>query len=237
MVDITLIGAASGFVLIAGVLYYVLWFRDIGQEKYEEFRRRQTSELVAGIFGSEVAVDVVNDFREYGRRIADAAENSTKVYRISGNAATFPMFDEEETFSNPGIENRILILSPEYSNEIDGFKRESSGLDALIRSRHVDSHHTKESSYEQALLQLHRRITNEDWDVDVRLYRTTPWLRGVIFDDQAGVMMSPNLYDFQEVAKFWVSDGHSCTVFRDIFDDIWNDPDTITLDEWADKIT
>jgi hypothetical protein len=224
----TLLGVLSGFVLVSSVVYYLLFYRARVSVLRERLDDWLTPDLLTGIFGPDTDVAVVDN---YGERIAQASENTTRVDRLSGNTSTFDWFDERDTFANSDVENRILLLNPESTDETG----ELSGNQAILHSDHVDSKHTEEGNFSNHQY-IYQKLRSDDWETtEVKVYNTTPWVRVVLFDGEGGFVMSPTLYDHSAATKFWTCDDKEVTTLRSVFEDVWTDPRTEPFRDWFER--
>lgn len=233
MVDIRIVGILSGFVLVAGTIYYLLWIRDLGKEKIEKVRRRYALELIDGIFGPTADIDVVSD-SEFESNIKREADNAGEyIDRISIHMYTVDRI-EEENLKNPNIEHRILLLKPIYEGEVGN----KTGF-GLLRNAYFEENPdlSSPSKFSDKFGSIYKNITEEKWkNVEIRLYETTPWLRCALIDGHyGGVIIVPTLYGGREATKFWTQDSQVVESFETIFEDIWTDPRTEPLVDWYEE--
>ncbi|KAB1197247.1 MULTISPECIES: hypothetical protein [Haloferax] len=217
---------------IITIITGIWFFRERIVELSEIFEERYRPELISGIFSPHADVRVVEDSIDFKNLIKPAADNAAvKVDMISMHMATVDKIQDEQ-FPNPNVEHRILLLDPlAESNASDAGL---SGIEAARRSKFQDNELITNDKFERQFDWFYDNLKSEKWkNVHVRLYRTTPWFRGVFIDSHcAGFLLTPTIQDGRRTAKFWTEDRNVVEILENNFNDIWNDKRTVDFERW-----
>lgn len=221
---------------ILTVILAITEFRDRRGEFREWVSNQLQPDLVEQLFGPEADVTVL-DREGYGNRLKTEIENASRsVSHISIHSFTVDRPPERKVFESDSIEQRYLFLNPVEKGESDS----RNGIESIRMSPFDLDDLTTEEKFRKEFSHFYENYTNGEWNnVEVRLYDTTPWFRGVIIDERkAGFIITPSLYDGRKAAKFWTEDPNVVQRIIDIYDDIWYDERTVDdfegwYDEWS----
>lgn len=207
-----------------------LWFfKERAFDVLRRVRSASRSEIIEGIFGPESGVRAVTDaeFERLAKTKADAA--TERIDRISVHLYTVDKLENEQ-FRDEHVRHRILLLKPTR----DGNAGRKTGYETMLSSPYDENDLVGEDAFEQPFGFIYKRLVGGEWrNVEVRLYETTPWLRGVLVDDRsAGVIVVPTIQGGREATKFWTEKPETVAIFTDVFEDIWYDERTTDFVEW-----
>jgi len=239
MVDFGNLNIVRGLMILAAILAILLGIPDL-RERVREFIHWLYDflkpDLLERIFGPEADIEIL-DRGEYEDRLKTEMENASRsISHISIHAFTVDRPPEQKIFESDAIEQRVLFLNPVER----GAPNTRNGIESLRSSPYDPDDLTTDEKFRKEFRHFCEEYTNGGWNnVEVRLYDTTPWFRGVIIDEQkAGFLITPSLYDGRKAAKFWTEDPTVVQRIIDIYDDIWNGERTIKdfetwYEEWS----
>lgn len=239
MVDFGNLSVIQVITILAAILTILLAIPEI-RERVKEFIRwlldQLQPDLLEQMFGPGADIEIL-DREEYENRLKTEVENASRsVSHISIHAFTVDRPPEQKIYESDGIEQRVLFLNPAER----GVPDTRNGIESLRISPYDPDDLTTDGKFRREFRHFYEEYTNGRWNnVEVRLYDTTPWFRGVIIDEQkAGFLITPSLYDGRKAAKFWTEDPSVVQRIIDIYDDIWNDERTIKdfetwYEEWS----
>lgn len=210
------------------------WSRITGQQE-EEIKAEGKAEFLDNLFGSETEVELIKNGDEYGRRIAEAAEDAVKIRRLSGNLEGQKDMDDYEAFCDPDVEKHLLVIRPDPPEDPIG---EYAGNELL---RHLKTSRDSDARVGR-LRGMYQRIKSYmaedgDWnEVEIRSYWHTPWIRMAIYEDvhgdwEAGFTFSPAVIDFRDAPLFWTEDSDLIAALNSYYDDVWTDDRTVCYTE------
>lgn len=219
VVIISVIGSA-----LTGIWFIYQRFSDIKLYVSAFF----TSDILTGIFGnSEIKTVSDSEFEDLIKSHADSA--TKRIDRISVHMYTVDK-QENEQFRNPDVHHRILLLKPSK----DGKTGTHTGYETGLLSPYDDNDLLDINSFKQPFRHIYHSIESGNWEnVEVKLYETTPWIRGAIIDGQyAGIIFVPTIQGGREAQKFWTENTDTVEIFTDIFEDVWTDKRSSEFCPW-----
>lgn len=219
------------FTIITGIWF----FRERISEMYEILEDKYQPDIVSGMFSPESNVRVVEDPIEFKNLIKPAADNAAvKIDMISMHMATVDKIQDEQ-FSNPNVEHRILLLNP--LAESDNSNHRLSGIDAAKKSKFQDNELITINMFKKQFDWFYNNIQGDSWkNVTIKIYETTPWIRGVFIDSHyAGFLLTPTIQDGRRTTKFWTEDKNVVEILENNFNDIWTDDRTVNFKRWYEE--
>jgi hypothetical protein len=233
-----MVGPIQTLFLISAIITIAtgIWFfRERVSEIYEILEDKYQPDIISGIFSPESSVRVVEDPIEFKNLIKPAADNAAvKVDMISMHMATVDKIQDKQ-FSNPDVEHRILLLNPLAESENSNHRL--TGIDAAKKSKFQDNELITRDKFKRQFDWFYDNIQNSGWkNVNIRIYETTPWIRGVFIDNHyAGFLLTPTIQDGRRTTKFWTEDRNVVEILENNFNDIWCDKRTVNFEEWYEE--
>lgn len=222
VVVLSVIGSA-----LTGLWFLYNRFSEISSYLSEFF----TPDLIDGIFGNS-GINPVDD-SEFENLIKSHADNASKtIDRISVHMYTVDK-RENKQFKNPNVDHRILLLKPTKDAETG----RHAGYETDLLSPYDDNDLLDIGSFKQPFRHIYHSLEHGDWEsVEVKLYETTPWIRGAIIDRQyAGLIFVPTIQGGREAQKFWTENTDTVEIFIDIFEDMWTDDRSSEFCSWYEE--
>ncbi len=232
---LTVLGSVASIVaLLIGLIARRDWlerqFRRLTGRREEVIKAEAKKEFIGDLFGGTEKVELVENGKEYGRRIDAAAENAVKIRRLSGNLEGQENQDDYEEFCDENIEKQLLVIRPEPPGNPIGNLTGNELIRNLQTSRDSDARTGRLKGMYQRLRSYD--APDGDWEnIKIKAYWHTPWIRMAIYEDvhgnrEAGFTFSPSVIDFRSAPLFWTKDSDTIAALNSYFDDIWSDERT-----------
>lgn len=213
----------------------IWFFRERISDAINLLENKYSSDVVGGIFAPEAEVSVVEDPLEFKNLIKPRAdEAAVKVDMISLHMSTVDKIQDEQ-FSNPEVRHRILLLNP--LAESHGSNSGMTGIEAAKKSRFQDNELITQDKFSRQFDWFYEKLQTDGWkNVSIKLYQTTPWIRGVFIDSHyAGFLLTPTIQGGRRSTKFWTEDKNVVDILENNFNDIWNDERTLDFEQWYEE--
>ncbi len=183
-------------------------------------------DLLGGMFGRHMQGLPVKILKKdfvfkMTRRLIGIATHSINCISITG---AFMQEIPESIWKNDDITKKILLY--DCKRESVGLKKKSVSKPVIPDNLDIDE---KLLRYEK----WHRILEANRDSVEIRMYSTTPWIRGTFVDGRYGVFLMPlHLTGGKESITFYSYDHRVIENLTQVFDNVWDDSRTTDFSKY-----